>query len=67
MATIMLKHFGNKILIVDKSKTTYPTLKSLLNRIILKGHVSIDEMNLMPREVAEVELLRSLTGIYKSS
>ena len=42
-------------------------MKNLMNKIILKGHLSLDEMSLMPKEVAQVELLRSLTGIYKMS
>ena len=67
MANIILKHFGSKILIIDRTKKTYHKMKNLMNKIILKGHLSLDEMSLMPKEVAQVELLRSLTGIYKMS
>ena len=67
MANILLKHFGSKILTIDKSKKAYHKLKNLMNKIILKGHLSLDEMILMPKEVAQVELLRTLTGIYKMS
>ena len=66
-ATILMNHFGDKLLVIDRSWKRYPPLSSLFNRIIIKSETSADDLLLYSENEPNLDLLHSITGICKIS